>query len=169
MWQVCRRWCRCFWHQSFPLLTTQHFLHTFFHTISLSFVTIVFVSLGLKFSLTFSPALLLLFPIHTSHLCESTKTKLFYSSVALNMSALLCRTDAGCLDSALNCWDDKSTSAISFCKRLTDRDRDRERRREINLPLIFHHKCEYGRWPEEVSGTEPPAVAASLSSVNFIH
>ncbi len=153
MWQVCGRWCRCV--LALVLFITHHAAHIF--AISLLCVTVMRVGRPEVFRDLFSS---LSPPLSTPYL----------SSLWIGQNkALSCICGTKYVSSPLpdGCWlpglsFELLRWQIHLCYKLLqgvdrqrEREKKREREREINLTLIFHHRCEYGRWPGEVAGTEP--------------
>ncbi len=165
MWQVCGRWCRCV--LALVLFITHHAAHIF--AISLLCVTVMRVGRPEVFCDLFSS---LSPPLSTP----------YFSSLWIDQNKALsciCGTKyvssplpdgCCCLDSALNCWDDKFTSTISFCKGLTDRERERKRETERDQP-DFNISSQMRVWQMTWRSCRhrAPAAAASPSSVNPVH
>lgn len=114
---------------------------------------------GLKFFFDLSSSLFLL---HIFHLCESTKTKFFHASVALDMSALLYCSEVN----AFRLWTAEMTNAA---RDMPVQEVDRQREMEWDQP-VFNISSQMGvqqmSW-RSCRHETPAAAARDLAVVNM--
>lgn len=154
---ICGRCCMCFGSKLFNYAPL-------FHASAILGLCVTILSVGQAWSFSFdlSSSLPPLFPLHIFHLSESTKTKFFHASVALDMSVLLYCSEVN----ASRLWTAEMTNAPRYVP-LQEVDRQREMERDQPVFNISSQMGVQQMTCRSCRHETPAAAASQLAVVNM--